>query len=200
MYEISVAVVTTLLIVSGVDYARKAWIGETSPVLATWILMLVMMSLSFAMYWGSPRSSWGGNIAVTAGVLNLTIILTGVVVAGIRHKTLRVEFSPLQCGCLVAGSVMVMVWFLTKEPLVSYTLVQCIALVAYIGTVQRLRRAKGSTEPYFLWVAVLLSSVLAIYPAWVKNDLFSWIYLGRTIPSTAGVIILIAQAKRRKVS
>jgi len=197
VYEITVLVTVVLMLVSAVDYVHRAWIRETNPVPATWILMMVMMGLSFWMYWVSPRKSWTANIGVTAGVINITIILIGVILTNIRYKTLNVAFDRVQKWCLAGGAGVVVFWSLTKEPLISYTLVQCIALIAYIATVKRLLKATKSTEPLFLWCAVLLANLSALYPAWVKNDPFSWIYLGRAVPSTILVIYLIARIKRR---
>ncbi|MBU1202684.1 hypothetical protein KKH39_01435 [Patescibacteria group bacterium] len=199
MYGISVLVATVLLIVSGLDYVRRAWIGQTSPVPATWILIQVTLTLSFWMYWNSPEKSWTANIAVTAGLVNASIIFFGVMASHIRHRTLRVAFNKLQAWCLVGGGVIVIFWLISRRPLTSYILVQCIALVAYIGTVKKLWTAKGSSEPLFLWAAVLSASVIAIYPAWVKHDIFSWVYIIRAVPSTSFVIYLISRAKARNV-
>jgi hypothetical protein len=197
MYSFMVIGAALLLVVSGFDYVRRAWVRETKPVLATWILMLVMMSLSFWMYWGSPRMSWTGNICVTAGVVNLAIILVGVIVVKIRQKTLAVEFDAVQKVCLVLGGAVVLCWFVIDEPLVLYSLVQVIALIAYAATVKKLWQAKETIEPFFLWAAVLVASLMGLYPAAVKDDTFAWIYLGRAIPSTALVICLIYRVRRK---
>ena len=197
MYEICVYTALILLLVSGVDYVYRAWIGETNPVPATWILMETMMVLSFWTYWSSPQKSWTANIAITAGLVNVTIILIGVITTNIRRKTLKVSFDKVQKWCLVGGAGVVIFWMYTGQPLASYTLVQCVALIGYIGTVKRLLRAEKSSEPIFLWVAVLSASVCAIYPAWVKKDIFSWIYIARAIPSTILVIYLIARVKTK---
>lgn len=197
MYEVTVLATVVLMLVSGVDYVRRAWIRETNPVLATWILMTVVLVLSFWMYWDSPQKSWTGNIAVTSGLVNIFIILFGVIAVNIHYSTLRIAFDRVQQWCLAGGAGIFLFWLVTDQPLISYILVQCIALIAYFATAKRLWRTRRSTEPMFLWVAVLLATLCAIYPAWVKDDLFSWIYLGRAIPSTIFMIYLIARIKRR---
>ena len=136
-------------------------------------------------------------MGITAGTLNVATILTGVIAANIRHKTLSVAFDPLQKWCLALGAGVVVFWFFTDQPLISYALVQGIALIAYVGTVEKLRKATRSTEPLFLWVSVFLANLCCIYPAWVKHDPFAWIYLARGIPSTILVIYLIARIKGR---
>lgn len=194
-YELSVIIVAVLMVVSAFDYARRAWIRETDPVPATWVLMMTMMGLSFWMYWHSSRMSWTSNIGVTAGIVNVAIILTAVLATNAYHGTLRVAFDKTQKRCLLGGLAVLFFWAVTDQPLVSYILVQCIALIAYYATIKRLRKAERTTEPLFLWVSAFLGGLCALYPAWVNNDLFSWIYLGRGIPSTAYIIYLIVEIR-----
>lgn len=197
MYDAAVYLTIVLMVVSSLDYVRRAWIRETSPVLTTWILLQVMISLTCWMYWHSERRSFTANIGVNTAVGNGLLVLVGVTAAHIRHGTLRVEFDTTQRWCLVGGAAIVLFWLITKRPLVSYTLVQGIALVAYLATVKRLWRAERSSEPLIFWALTLGANLSAVYPAWVKQDPFSWIYLARAVPSTAFVIYLITQIKRR---
>lgn len=197
MYEAAVLGTVVLMLVSAVDYVRRAWIRETNPVPASWILIVVTMGLSFWMYWQSPKRSWTGNIALTSALVNTSIILTGVIATNIRYGTLKVAFDRTQKWCLASGVGIVAFWLITDSPLISYILVQCIALIAYFATMKRLWKAGRSTEPLFLWIAAFCAMLFAIYPALVKNDLFSWIYLGRTVPSTALMIYSILRIKRK---
>ncbi len=195
MYETTVVIAVILMLISAFDYVRRAWQGSTNPVPATWILLLMMFALSFWMYWESPQKTWTGNIGVTSGIINILIILSGVIAANIKHGTLRIAFDRLQKWCLGVGGAIIVFWYLTDEPLISYILVQLIGLVSYIATVKRLWNAPKTTEPLFLWFCVLLANLCALYPALVRSDIFSWIYLARAIPSTSGVVFLIARLK-----
>lgn len=197
MYELTVSAAALLLVVSSIHYAWLAWEGRTKPVLATWILMLVMMSLACWMYFESPNPSWTANINVTAGVVNLAINLIGVTAGHIRRGTLRVAFDPVQKACLAGGFMVVALWFLTHDPLAMYLMVQGIAVIALFATAVKLWSAIGSTEPLFLWVAVFFAGLLSIYPAFAMDDLFAKIYLVRAIPSVVTVLVLIARAKAR---
>ena len=179
MYDTTVVVSAAFMLIASIDYVRRAWIKETTPVPATWILMMVFMGLSFWMYWVSPRKSWTANIGVTAGIVNVTIILAGVIVTNIRYKTLKIAFDRVQKQCLLGGACVVVFWVIIRQPLIAYTLVQGVALFAYYATAKRLWRAEEITESLFLWITVLLATLVALYPAWFKDDPFSWIYLGK---------------------
>ncbi len=190
-----VLVTILLKVVSSIHYVYCAWTRRTSPVPATWILLLTTMALSLWMYWHSENKSWTANIGLMAAFGSTVCIFVGVIASHIRHKTLVVTFNRVQKGCLMAGALIVLFWTFTRQPLISYVLVQCIALVGYFATVQKLRSVTSSTEPLFLWVCVLLSGLSALYPAWVKSDVFACIYLGRAIPSTVLMVLLIAKIK-----
>lgn len=200
MYEAAVLVTAMLMLISAVDYVRRAWKGETNPVPATWVLMLVMMTLSCWMYWQSPNKSWTGNIAVPTGALNVVYILGAVVILNARRGSLTVAFDRVQRWCLAGGAGVVVFWFITKNALASYILVQCIGLIAYAATARRLWNAERVTEPIFFWCCVLSANLCALYPAWVRDDTYSWIYLARTIPTTSGMIFLISRVRRRMKS
>ncbi len=198
MYEVVVWMTAILAVLLAMDYVRRAWIRETNPTPATWILMMVVMGLSYWMYWKSPEKSWGANIGLTSGVINVAIILAGVIATRIHLGTLKeTVFDTVQKWCLVGGAAVAVFWFFTDRPLLSYVLVQCIAVIAYIATAQRLWKAKRSTEPLVLWVGMCIGSLCALYPAWVKQDPFAWIYLTRAIPSTILMVYLITRIKKK---
>jgi hypothetical protein len=197
MYETAVVLTVVLMIVSAVDYVRRAWIQETNPAPTTWILIATTAVLSAWMYLVSPRRSWTANIQLISSVANSLIILIGVIASKVRFGKLKMEFDRGQKQCLLAGAAVVPFWMLTQQALLAYILVQAIAVIAYWATVKRLRHAKACSEPTFLWVCVLLASLCAVYPAWARRDLFAWILLVRVIPSTAIMIYLISRAKQR---
>lgn len=199
--NVLVALAIGIGVISSLIYAVQTWKGKVDPAPATWILMHVVFILSFWMYWhGSDNGSdkiLTKNIGLTVGLINCAVICWAVIITNWIKGTLRVAFSRTQKRCLLAGAGVVVFWALTNHPITSYVLVQCIALVAYLATVAKLRQATKTVEPYYIWVAALLVALCAIYPAWVHESVYSWIYLGRAIPSTIFLIVLIARIKRR---
>lgn len=177
MYEVAFLGTIVLMSAGTVDYVRKAWIGKSSPVPATWILMFVMILLSFWMYWESPRKSWTANIGVTAGMVAIGFILAGVIAANIRYGALRVAFDKVQKWCLAAGGVTVVLWSFTDNPFLSYILVQVVGVVAYIATVKKLWRAESAprSQSFFgprccslsFWLFIPLGSGMIYFPGFI---------------------------------
>lgn len=197
MYEVTVIATALLAFLASVEYIRRAWTGKTSPVPATWILMAVNMTLAVWMYWHSSKPSWTGNIGLVTGVVNCYMILSSVMAVNARDRTLRIAFDRVQWLCLAGGAVIVLFWAATDEPLLSYILVQGIAVVGYSATARKLWRARKSSEPLAIWVAFFLSNLTALYPAWAKNDLYSWIFVSRSGSTVGLVVFLIARIKWR---
>jgi hypothetical protein len=199
MYMLAVSVSGLLLVACGISSRKLAIEGKWIPAETTWILLSTMLCVSALMYLVSPARSLTKNIALTAGVANNLLILNGVL-KGKRLAGLWKKFTGLQKASMIGSGLALVYWAATvgRYPVRSYTAVQVVGLLAYVGTVQKLFTAKRVTEPMSLWVSVLLASLCAIYPAYVMNDLFAKIYLARAIPSVIIVIGLIARARRRE--
>lgn len=200
LYKTTVFLAAALTVGAAVEYARWTWRGKTQSSPATWILMMGMMLLGSWMYWSNPRHSLTGNVGLLSGAINVFIILVTVLIRRVRDGTIKeLAFDPVQRFCLIGGAVIVTAWLATdrSNTFLSYVFVQLLGVVAYGATARRLWRATTSTEPYFLWVCTFLSCLSALYPAIVKHDVFSWIYLGRATPSTLGMILLLWRIKHR---
>lgn len=197
MYQTAVLGTLLLILIASVFYVRLTWRREINPVPATWILLMVMISLSLWMYWDSPNKSLTANIGVTANIITIAVILTGVIATNIHYGTLKVAFDKVQKWCLAAGAGITVFWWITDQPLVSYLLLQGIAVAAYIATARRLWKAERTTEPVFFWIASLLSNLCAVYPAAVTSDVFAWIFVVRAVPSSTLMLLLIWRIKRK---
>ncbi len=199
MYNASIYVSLLLIIFSSLYYVYYAWQGKTKPVPTTWILLLVTMVLTlfFAMKGSGGIKNWTEYIAIIYAVINVGIILPGVIATNIRNGTLKIAFDRFQIGCLYAAGVVVIVWYFTNQLLLSYLLIQSIALIAYIATAQRLMKVETTTEPMLYWIGAFLANLIAAYPALVKWNIYAWIYLVRAIPSVFFIIYLIWRIKNR---
>lgn len=203
MYEVTFLIVATLILASSVDYVRRMWRRnaegnrETDPKLATWILLVVFISLSTWMYCHSSRVSLKGNVALFASVFNIGTILVSVILVKWKDGKLFVKFDLSQKLCLLGGGLTVAFWFITHDPFWSYVLVQIVALCAYSATIVKLWNAVGSFEPVPTWALTLIAFLFAAYPALVDHDKFAYVFLIRGIPSTAFMVFLIVRAKAR---
>lgn len=197
MRNVMVLATVVLYTISAIHYVRMTWKSLVNPVPATWVLMQIVLSLSVWMYWKSPNHSFAGNVGNIAGFINICIIFGGIIVFHLKNNTLKVAFNSFQKKCLMMGGMIVIFWLFTQNGKVAYLLTQILALVAYAPTVERLWTAQKNTDSLFLWSTVFLACLTAIYPAIILQDKLAWIYLGRAIPSTALVIVIIFRLELR---
>lgn len=203
IYILTVFIAALLSTGSGVIYAGWIWRRKTDSAPATWVLMFVMMGMASWMYLTSPRHSLTGNIGLLAAAVNTTAILVAMLARRSLDGTLgELAFNNVQRFCLGSGVVIVAGWLVAKQShtFIAYCLVQLLGVVAYAATVHRLWRATATTERYMLWVCGFLGCLAALYPAIVRRDIYSGIYLLRAIPSTLGMILLLWRVKRRMVT
>jgi amino acid transporter len=199
----SVLVAVALYMIASVYYVWRAWLPkgdprQTKPVLATWILMLTVFTLATWMYWHSPSHSLAGNIGTTVGFANILVIFVGVLFVRLRDGDKLFAFNPFQKKCLAAGAVIVVFWCVTGDGERAYYLTQGLAFVGYLATVERLFKAQRNTEPLLFWVLLFLACLASVYPAVFMHDKLAKVYLWRSVPSTAIVIVLILRLKRRE--
>jgi len=186
-----------VLIVSAIWYSRRIWNADAIPVVTTFILMTVVLGLSYVMYWDKPGASWTGNPGNLSGLINVFIVTTVLTVRHVKDGTFALAFNKLQKWCLALGGLIVVGWLVTDNPTMSYLLMQTLALVAYTPTVVRLIRDKNPKDSNILWGSILLATILSIQPSLERGDVLGVIYILRALPSTLIVVGLIWWKKRR---
>lgn len=92
---------------------------------------------------------------------------------------------------ILASFVVLIFWSFTKDQFTAYVLLQVSVLIGYIPVCKRLWNAKENKDSFILWGAIFLSSCVASYAAYEKDDLQSWINIIRSVGSTLLVVVLM---------
>lgn len=166
---------------------------KAQPVLATWILFGVALSLSLLTYFDAPKHDVltnFGSILDTVRVFGLLLLLY---VMG--HRT--IEFTKLQFGCLIGSGITACFWLQTDEAAISNVLTQLIIAIGYLPTYERLWRSNRNTEPLKSWFFSGAASVLAIALGIIDHDVLVVIYGGRALVQVSLVLLLILRIERR---
>lgn len=175
-------------------YCWLVWRGDAAPVLATWLLFAVAVSLSFATYWASEKHSIVGNIGNAVDVVGVWAILLFVALLG---KHVRLGFSPFELGCLVASGLILLLWRASKLHATSNLALQVVMTVAYFPTIAQLWGATSSTEPLAFWTAIWVSAVLTLVPAIIDRDRLACAYAGRAVVMVSVLIALMLRIQLR---
>ena len=194
--------ITLLMLCMAVRYCYLTAKQKIKPVLASWIIITVSLLLAFATFLKTIEvnfiDSLINNIIVAVGFPQALVVLGFIYFTYKKKKDFKIKFKPVQKASLLGSVVIVGFWIITKDPRASYIINQGLMLVGVFPTAWHLwKDAKENTEDVVFWVALLITALFAIYPAFVGGELLAKIYIFRSVPSTALIIFLMLRIERK---
>ena len=198
LYETSVWITAIVMMAGSFYYCFEIKKGTVSPPPATFIIAAVTFTLSLFMYSRKPNWSFTANIGLTSAFLSAWIVCIYLTTKLLRERNFFLSINNWQKFALTSALVVFIVWIITNNAFASYLLLQIAALIAYTPVIQKLWNAKKNSESLIFWTSLMLSSLVASYAAYERNDIEAWIYIFRAVPSTLLVIILILRVKRNE--
>ncbi len=184
MKEFSIYSVTLINLLITARYIWLIMKQRIKPALAMWIFFSIAVSLSLLTYIFEVNNSFRDNILNTTDlVLVITVAITIFIFGEISSK-----FTPFDKGCLVAVSLIVIFWIFTQNHLITNILIQSILVIAYFPVVKRLFDSKKNTEPFSVWIGMLLASSLALIST---RGLLPTIYTVRAVVCVGLLILLM---------
>jgi len=166
---------------------------KVQPPPATFIILSLTFPLAFYMYAQKPNWSFTANIGLTTAIASTWIIGVVLLTKLSFQKRLHIELNPFQRITILASVVILSFWFITKDHFTAYLLLQISALIGYIPVYRKLWIARKNPDSLLFWLSIFFSNCVATYAAYEKDDLESWIYIIRAIPSTAIVVLLMVR-------
>ena len=123
-----------------------------------WIFFTVAVGISLATYLKSDHFSMLDNILNTTDLALTLIVSIAIYIFG-DHTS---RFSRFDKGCLIAVTVIVLFWFITKNHFVTHALTQGILVIAYFPVISRLWKTRENGESFVIWIGMLLAPVLSL--------------------------------------
>jgi hypothetical protein len=156
--NISIVSVSILNLAIAFWYCWLTYKQKIKPALAMWIFFTIAVGISLATYLKSDQFSLMDNILNTTD-LALTIIVSVAIFIFGDHTT---RFSQFDKGCLIAVSVIVLFWFVTRNHIITHALTQGILVIAYFPVISRLWKTRENGESFLIWTGMLLAPVLSL--------------------------------------
>ena len=193
-----------LLVGSAIYYSILTVLEVILPVIATFIIAFIYFAISEATYWANAKkkmletgekiSIWN-NIAMHAGFVNVTIVTIAVIGTALWKGNFVTDFNSFHYFCLGLSAFILFIWKVTKNPVLSFLLMQLIAIIAYLPMFSRVLTMDIQTESNVMWIAILLASITAI-PKVIKGykeqkDWLGFVYVGRVIPINLILVYLV---------
>jgi hypothetical protein len=156
--NISIVSVSILNLAITFWYCWLTYKQKIKPALAMWIFFTIAVGISLATYLKSDHFSLLDNILNTTDLALTLIVSIAIYIFG-DHTS---RFSRFDKGCLIAVSIIVLFWFITKNHFVTHALTQGILVIAYFPVISRLWKTRENGESFVIWIGMLLAPILSL--------------------------------------
>ncbi len=189
--SISIISVSLLNLAITFWYCYLTYKQRIKPALAMWIFFTIAVGISLATYMKADHFSLLDNILNTTDLALTAIISIAIYLFG-DHTT---RFSRFDKGCLIAVSIIVLFWFVTKNHVVTHTLTQGILVIAYFPVISRLWKTRENGESFLIWTGMLLAPALSLLSS---KGMLATIYSVRAIVCISILMILMLRVEYLK--
>jgi hypothetical protein len=184
MRELSISAVIIIILLIMLRYIWLLVRKEIKPALAMWLFFSVAIIMSFLTYLSEGNYGFLDNIMNAADLIYVVTISVAIIIFGDKSS----KFTRFDKSCLVAVFIIMIFWFFTRNHLVTNILMQVILVIAYFPVVKRLLSTEENTEPFSVWIGMLLAPSLALFSS--KGTLAT-IYSVRAIICVSLLLLLM---------
>jgi hypothetical protein len=158
MREFSIYSVIIIILLCMVRYIWLLVKKEINPALAMWLFFSVAILMSIITYLSDSEYGFLDNIMNTADLIYVVTISIAIFIYGDKGS----KFTRFDKGCLVVVLLIVVFWIFTQNHKVANLLIQAILVIAYFPVVRRLLRSQENTEPFSVWIGMLVAPSIAL--------------------------------------
>lgn len=200
--DYAATVVASLDIFVGAYYCTKLIRRETHPRIATWLIFGIGVFMSLAAYDTShDHSLVKAALNVTDGIVVTTVLISILLV----ERDEKIRFTKNERLCLLMSGITLLAWALTRTPWIGVAGFQVVMSLAYIPTIENLRRWKPGRppEPIMSWSANAIAGLIGVLVdiTGVHHDYLAMLYpLRAFILCLIVVALLLRWQHRNKVS
>jgi hypothetical protein len=184
MKDFSVFTVTAINILIAIRYTWLLIKQQIKPALAMWIFFSIAVAMSLITYLSES------NYSLLDNILNATdlVLVVTVSIAILLFGDTSSRFTMFDKGCLVAVLVIITFWVFTRNHLITNILIQAILVIAYFPVVKRFIVSQENSEPFSVWIGMLLASTLALFSA---RGVLATIYTIRAVICVSLLLLLM---------
>ena len=184
MRELSIYAVICIILIIMVRYIWLLIIKEIKPALAMWLSFSIAIVMSFITYVSDGGYGFRDNIMNAADLIYVITISLAIFIFGDKSSKL----TSFDIGCLVAVFIIVAFWVFTHDHKITNILMQSILVIAYFPVVKRLLDSRENTEPFSVWIGMLLAPSIALFSS---KGILATIYSVRAIICVSLLLLLM---------
>jgi hypothetical protein len=195
MKEFSIISVSIINIIIGLRYCILIYKKKIKPALAMWSFFTLAVAMSLITYMAEGNFSLWDNVLNTTDLILVSTVSVMIYIYGDKSS----RFTSFDKGCLVAVALITLFWFITKTHYLSHIMIQGVLVIAYFPVIRRLWQSKENTEPFSVWILLMIAPVFALLSS---KGILAAVYSYRAIVSTGLLIVLMLRIEylNRKAS
>ncbi len=188
MREFSIISVSLLNLIITIRYCWLLYKGKTKPALAMWVFFTIAVGMSLITYLAKDNFSIWDNILNTTDLILVLTVSIAIAIWGDKSS----KFTKFDTGCLIAVIVAILFWAITQNHLITNLSIQLIMVVSYFPVIKRLFESKENTEPFSVWLLMMLVPVFSLLSS---KGLLATIYSVRAIVCVGLLLLLMLRVE-----
>jgi hypothetical protein len=192
MRELSIYAVISITLVIMVRYILLLIRKKIKPALAMWLFFSVAIIMSLVTYRSESGYGLLDNIMNTVDLIYVVTVCIAIFLFGDKSS----KFTRFDRGCLIAVFTILLFWIFTRNHWVTNIMMQLILVIAYFPVVKRLIDSRENTEPFSVWIGMLLAPSIALISS--KGTLAT-IYSVRAIFCVSTLLLLMLRIEILKM-
>jgi hypothetical protein len=191
MREFSIISVSLLNLIITIRYCRLLYLQKIKPALAMWVFFSIAVAMSLITYLAKDNFSLWDNILNTTDLILVVTVSIAIAIYGDKSS----KFTKFDTGCLIAVLLAIIFWAFTQNHLITNLSIQLIMVVSYFPVVKRLIESKENTEPFSVWILMMLVPVFSLISS---KGMLATIYSLRAIICVALLLSLMVRIELLK--
>jgi hypothetical protein len=157
---------------------------EIQPALAMWVMFSIAVVMSLITYLKEGNYGFTDNILNSVDIIYVVTVSVAIAIFGEKSS----KITRFDLGCLIVVGLIVVFWLFTQNHLVTNFMIQTILVIAYFPVVKRLFETRKNTEPFLIWIGMLIAPVLSLLSS---KGLLATVYSVRAIICVGTLLLLM---------
>ncbi len=160
------------------------------------VVFFIAIIMSLITYRSDGGYGFLDNIMNTADLVYVITVTLAIIVFGDKSS----KFTRFDAGCFAVVLMIFIFWIFTGNHKLTNLFVQAILVIAYFPVVKRLIDSGENSEPFSVWIGMLLAPSIALISS---KGVLATIYSVRAIICVSALLLLmlrieILNSKRKR--
>lgn len=148
-----------------------------------WVMFSIAVGMSLITYLKEGNFGFLDNILNTVDIVYVFTVTIAIAIWGDKSS----KITNFDKWCLVVVLLIVIFWIFTQNHIVTNFLIQTILVIAYFPVVKRLLETKQNSEPFIIWIGMLIAPFLSLLSS---KGMLATVYSVRAI-ICVGLLLMI---------